>query len=66
MGLSDGLTFQKVGGCGRARGNWPVAAVILAWMSSEAASIERVRSNWMVIWVWPWTELEVIWATPSI
>ena len=66
MGLSDGFTFQKVGGWGRLRGSWPVAAVILAWTSREAASIWRLRSNWMVIWVWPWTEFEVIWATPWI
>ena len=66
IGLSDGLTFQKVGGVGRLRGNWPVAAVILACTSSAAASMLRSRSNWMVIEVAPSTEFEVICATPGI
>ena len=66
IGLSDGFTFQKVGGLGRLRGSWPMAAVMRAWTSRAAWSIGRARSNWMVIWVWPWTEFEVIWATPAI
>ena len=48
IGASAGLTLLYTGGAGRSFGSRLDAALIAAWTSLAAASIERLRSNWIV------------------
>ncbi|MGY4604493.1 hypothetical protein ACVW16_002905 [Bradyrhizobium sp. USDA 4474] len=66
IGESAGLTLRYVGGEGRFFGNWPLAALIAACTSFAAASIRRLRSNWMVIEAEPSELVDVICVMPGI
>ncbi len=66
IGESAGLTLRKVGGFGRFDGNCPLAALMAACTSSAAASMLRLRSNWIVICDVPSELCDVICASPAI
>src|SRR6185437_14375519 len=66
IGASAGLTLRSVGGLDMLTGNCRDAAWIAAWTSSEAPSMSRSRSNWMVIEVRPAELCEVIELTPAM
>ncbi|MGY3470818.1 hypothetical protein ACVW0I_007689 [Bradyrhizobium sp. LM6.11] len=55
-----------MGGEGRFFGSWPLAALIAACTSLAAASILRLRSNWMVIDAEPSELVDVICVMPGI
>ena len=66
IGASAGFTLRKVGGLGMLTGNCRDAAWIAACTSSEAPSISRSRSNWMVMLVLPAPLCEVMDVTPAM
>src|ERR1700716_1246834 len=63
---SDGLTFRKLGGIVISIGSRRCAMVSAVCTSSAAASILRLRSNWMTIAVVPCDEVEDIDEMPAI
>src|SRR5512142_791298 len=66
MGWSAGFTFRNVGGEGMLGGSCRPAAEMADCTSWAAASRLRERSNWMVIWVAPRNELELMLLTPAM
>src|SRR5712691_5775695 len=66
MGASAGLTFRYEGLLGRFAGSWPRAALIAACTSRAAASMLRFRSNWIVMFVEPRPDVEVISVIPAM
>src|SRR5512142_184942 len=66
MGWSAGFTFRNVGGVGMLGGSWRPAAEMADCTSCAAASRLRERSNWMVTWVAPRKELELMLETPAM
>src|SRR5438105_9792465 len=65
-GKSAGLTLRKLGGIIISIGNLRCAIVSAVCTSSAAASMLRLRSNWMVMTVVPCDELEVIEEMPAM
>src|SRR6202165_4526745 len=63
---SDGLTFRKVGGMIISTGSRRCAMVSAVCTSSAAASMLRLRSNWMTIAVVPCDEVEDIDEMPAM
>src|SRR5512141_3112646 len=63
---SDGLTFRKLGGIVISIGSRRCAMVRAVCTSSAAASMLRLRSNWMVIEVVPCDELDDIDEMPAM
>ena len=63
---SDGLTFRKLGGIVISIGSRRCAMVSAVCTSSAAASMLRLRSNWMVIAVVPCDEVEDIDEMPAM
>src|SRR6478735_5581443 len=63
---SDGLTFRKLGGIVISIGNRRCAMVSAVCTSSAAASMLRLRSNWMTIAVVPCDEVEDIDEMPAM
>src|SRR3954465_12334084 len=63
---SDGLTLRKLGGIVISIGNRRCAVVSAVCTSSAAASMLRLRSNWMTIDVVPCDEVEDIDEMPAI
>src|ERR1700709_732510 len=66
MAKSDGLTFRKLGGIVISIGNRRCAMVSAVCTSSAAASMLRLRSNWMTIAVVPCDEVEDIDERPAM
>src|ERR1700743_3532465 len=66
IGASAGLTFRKVGGLGMFPGICRYACWMAACTSSDAPSILRSRSNWMVMEVVPDELCDVIEETPAM
>src|SRR5512143_2345209 len=66
IGASAGLTFRYQGFLGRLGGSCPRAALMAACTSRAAASMLRFRSNWIVMFVDPSEEVEVISVIPAI
>src|ERR1700744_2435664 len=66
MGESAGLTFRSVGGLGMFTGSWRDACWMAASTSSDAPSMSRSRSNWMVMAVEPDELCEVMELTPAM
>src|SRR3982750_1922008 len=65
-GKSAGFTLRKLGGIVISIGNRRCAIVSAVCTSSAAASMLRLRSNWMTIAVVPWDEVEDIDERPAI
>ena len=63
---SAGLTFRKLGGIVISIGNRRCAMVSAVCTSSAAASMLRLRSNWMVIALVPCDEIEDIDEMPAM
>ena len=63
---SDGLTLRKLGGVIISIGNRRCAIVSAVCTSSAAASILRLRSNWMMIAVVPCDEVDDIDEMPAM
>src|SRR5512144_1977254 len=63
---SDGLTLRKLGGIVISTGRRRCAMVSAVCTSSAAASILRLRSNWMTIEVVPCDEVEDIDEMPAM
>src|SRR6266576_4541234 len=63
---SDGLTFRKLGGVVISTGSRRCAMVSAVWTSSAAASMLRLRSNWMTIAVVPCDDVEDIDEMPAM
>src|SRR5438552_2376751 len=61
-GKSAGFTFRKLGGIVISIGSRRCAIVSAVWTSSAAASMLRLRSNWMVMTLVPCDELNDILA----
>src|SRR6266542_2262493 len=66
MGASAGLTLRYRGLLGKLGGSWPRAALIAAWTSRAAASMLRCKSGWIVRFVEPSDEVEVISVIPAM
>src|SRR5579872_3606045 len=64
-GKSPGLTLRKLGGVVISIGNRRCAMVSAVCTSSAAASMLRLRSNWIVIVLEPCDEIEDIEAMPG-
>src|SRR3954467_12468275 len=65
-GKSAGFTLRKLGGIVISIGSRRCAMVSAVCTSSAAASMLRLRSNWMVIWVAPCAELDDIEEMPAM
>src|SRR5258705_12322213 len=65
-GKSAGFTLRKLGGDVISIGKRRWAMVSAVWTSSDAASMLRLRSNWIVIAGEPCDELDDIEELPSI
>src|SRR3954470_23545128 len=65
-GKSPGLTFRNDGGVVISTGNRRCATASAVCTSRAAPSMSRLRSNWMVIWVWPRLDVEVIDEMPAM
>ena len=65
-GKSPGLTLRKLGGVVISTGSRRAATVSAVCTSSAAPSMLRLRSNWMVIGVWPSVDGEVIDVMPAM
>src|SRR5260370_22703990 len=63
---SDGLTFRKLGGIVISIGSRRCAMVSAVCTSSAAASMLRLRSNWMVMTLAPCAELDDIEEMPAM
>src|SRR5664279_2507031 len=63
---SDGLTFRKLGGMVISIGNRRCAMVSAVCTSSAAASMFRLRSNWMTIAVVPCDDVDDIDEMPAM
>src|SRR5688572_17041387 len=66
IGKSPGLTLRKLGGVVISTGSRRCAMVKAVCTSSDALSMFRLRSNWMVICVVPSDDDEVIELMPAI
>jgi hypothetical protein len=66
IGASDGFTLRKLGGVVISIGSRRCAIVSALCTSSEALSMSRLRSNWMVIEVVPCDDDEVIELMPAM
>jgi hypothetical protein len=60
------LTLRKLGGVGSSGGRRRSDEEIADCTSSAAPSIDRLRSNWSTIDVFPSDEVEVIVVTPAM
>jgi hypothetical protein len=65
-GASAGFTLRKLGGTVISVGRFRCATESADCTSSAAASMSRLRSNWIVIWVEPVVLVEVIEVMPAI
>src|SRR5439155_19738996 len=65
-GKSAGFTFRKLGGIVISIGSRRCAIVSAVWTSSAAASMLRLRSNWMVMTLVPCDELDDIDEMPAM
>src|ERR1700712_5447781 len=65
-GKSAGVTFRKLGGVCISTGNGRCAMVSAVCTSSAAASMLRLRSNWMVMTLEPCEELDDIDELPAM
>ena len=65
-GKSPGLTLRKDGGVVISIGSRRCATASAVCTSSAAPSMSRLRSNWMVIWVRPSADVEVIDEMPAM
>src|SRR5215471_9510285 len=65
-GKSAGFTLRKLGGIVISIGNLRCAIVSAVCTSSAAASMLRLRSNWIVMAVVPCDELDVIEEMPAM
>src|SRR5258707_277562 len=65
-GWSPGLTFRNEGGVVISIGSRRCATASAVCTSSAAPSILRLRSNWMVICVWPRLDVDVIDEMPAM
>src|SRR6195256_5861770 len=65
-GESPGLTLRNDGGVVISIGNRRCATESAVCTSSAAPSMSRLRSNWMVIWVWPRLDVDVIDEMPAM
>jgi hypothetical protein len=66
IGKSDGLTLRKLGGVVISTGRRRCAMVSAVCTSSAAASMSRLRSNWMVMRVIPSEDDDVIELMPAM
>ena len=66
IGKSPGLTLRKLGGVVISTGSRRCAIVSAVCTSSAAASMLRLRSNWMVIRVVPSEDDDVIEVMPAM
>src|SRR5947209_9438827 len=66
MGESAGLTLRNEGGVGISGGSCPCACEIADCTSSAAPSRLRLRLNWMVMFVFPNTLVDVIESMPAM
>ena len=66
IGKSPGLTLRKLGGVVISVGNRRCAIVSAVCTSSAAASMLRLRSNWMVMRVVPSEDEDVIELMPAM
>src|SRR6478752_631320 len=66
IGKSPGLTLRKLGGVVISTGRRRWAMVSAVCTSSAAASMSRLRSNWIVILAEPVDERDVIEETPAM
>ena len=66
IGKSAGLDFRKEGGLGRSGGSRRAADEMADWTSRAAASISRVRANWIVMLVRPRELDEVMVSMPGM
>ncbi len=64
-GKSDGLTLRKLGGVVISIGSRRCAIVSAVWTSSAAASMSRVKSNWIVMVLEPCDEIDDIEEMPG-
>ena len=65
-GWSAGFDFWSEGGAGMPGGRARVVLAMMAWTSSAAESMLRLKSNWRVMFVLPSELLELMDVSPAI